>query len=74
VRCPPGTVTSSDASQHDYPQPLIAPQQRRRGESATIGRMKKVDINSDWFPYAVAAAAATTIAVVLRLFGVWLGV
>jgi hypothetical protein len=36
--------------------------------------MKKVDINSDWFPYAVAAAAATTIAVVLRLFGVWLGV
>jgi hypothetical protein len=36
--------------------------------------MKKGDINSDWFPYAVAAAAATAIAVVLRLFGVWLGV
>jgi hypothetical protein len=36
--------------------------------------MNKGDINSDWFPYAVAAAAAIAIAVGLWLFGVWHGV
>jgi hypothetical protein len=34
-------------------------------------RMKKGGIGSDWFPYAVAAAAAIVIAVCLWLFGLW---
>jgi hypothetical protein len=35
--------------------------------------VKKGDINSDWFPYAVAAVAAIAIAVGLWLFGAWQG-
>ena len=33
--------------------------------------MTKGNIKSDWFPYAVAAAAATVIAIGLWLFGLW---
>jgi hypothetical protein len=33
--------------------------------------MKKGDINSDWFPYALAATAAILIAVGLWRFGLW---
>jgi hypothetical protein len=38
-----------------------------------MARMKKGDINNDWFPYAVAAAAAIFIASGLWCYGWWFG-
>jgi hypothetical protein len=35
--------------------------------------MKKGDINSDWFPYAVAAAVAVAVAAGLWFYGWWFG-
>jgi hypothetical protein len=35
------------------------------------GRMKKDDINSHWFPYAVAAAVSVAIAIGLWFVATW---
>jgi hypothetical protein len=58
-------------------QAIASPDANGRGPSERIsydGPVKKGDINSDWFPYAVAAAAAIVIAVGRWVFGVWHGV
>jgi hypothetical protein len=35
------------------------------------GGMKKFDINSDWFPYAVATAVVIATAIGLWFFAMW---
>ena len=49
----------------------IQSKDRRRHDESTSGRMTKGNIKRDWFPYAVAAAAAIVIAIGLWLFGLW---